>query len=654
MASSQKTLQFFPYCLLCLLSALTTVQASEMGPDYVLDMDIEDLMTVEVISVSKYGQLLKDAPAAVTVIDREQIRNSGMEELPELLRLAPGMQVIRSDAGGWFASARSLFFGANGKMLVMADGRSIYSQDAGSVIWQNQSFFLEDIDRIEVIRGPGGTTWGYNAVYGIVNIISRPVRETQGFLTDTLVGSDGNLVLQSRYGGQIGENLFYRLFIGGSDRDQFENPNGTPVHDMLKKRTGGFRLDYSPSSTTSLILEGAVHLSTDDFSDSENRHKNHFLSTRVSHSLTPGMDIEFQGYYNRSRDIYYKTDFGQGYGVTIEDISSELHLDWRLAGRNRIVAGGGLKYSVFMPEDGFFIDFLNNREVWHFSNIFFSDELTIIPDRLWLTGGVKLEHNSKSNLDWQPNIRLLYKSGSTQSIWMALSRALKMPDYQEAANYIENYPEIDPDTGETRDITVVWTGQPLKNEKFISYEIGYRTQLTSVFSTDIAFFYNKSTNVSTYDFNEESPDVFVSFFKYNNTSSAYGSEISFTCKPEKPWSATASYSYLNNRLSYSATNNTDKIHIHRLQFHANYRFSEKLNLNSHFYWNSEVSLGNTSTPEYMRMDLGLTYRLSDTIILSLTGQNLLDNTHREIDDTVFSFYNTEIPRTVLLNFTLNL
>lgn len=652
MTPLKKSLHFF-LCLLWLCS-LPTVQASETGPDYVLDMDIEDLMTVEVISVSKYGQLLKDAPAAVTIIDREQIRNSGMKELPELLRLAPGMQVIRDEAGNWFASARSLFFDANGKMLVMVDGRSVFSQDAGSVIWQNQSFFLEDIDRIEVIRGPGGTTWGYNAVYGIVNIISRPARETQGFLADTLVGSDGNLVLQSRFGGQIGENIFYRLFLGGSDRDQFENPNKEPVHDMLKKRTGGFRVDYSPTSATSFIVEGAVHRSTDDYPNSENRHKNHFLSTTLSHSLTSDIDLEFQGYYNRSSDIYYKTDFDQGFAVTIEDSTAEFHIDWRTAVNNRFMAGAGLKYSVFTPEDGFAVDFLNNREVWHFSNIFLSDEYALIPDKLWLTAGVKLEHNSRSDLDWQPNIRLLYKSCPAQSMWLALSRALKMPDYRDAATYVENYPAFDQNTGEIRDITVTWTGQPLKNEKFTAYEIGYRAQLTPVFSTDIAVYYNESTNVSSYGYVEPSPDIYSVFYRYDNTSSAYGSEISFTWKPEGPWSATAAYSYLANKISYSEENYTEKTCIHRLQFHVNHRISDNLILNGHLYWNSEESIGSTILPEYLRMDLGVQYRLTDSMKLSLTGQNLLKKTHREIDDSVNTFYNTEIPRTLLLNFTVNL
>jgi len=630
------------------------LSAAEIEPEYILDMDIEDLMSVEVVSVSKYGQLLKDTPAAITVIDQNQIKNSGFVEIPEILRRAPGMQIIRTEAGNWIASARALSFDASGKMLVMVDGRSLFSQDAGTVIWPSQTLLLEDVDRIEVIRGPGGTTWGYNAVNGVVNIISKSSKETQGFLADTTVGSDGKLIVQSRLGGHVGDNIFYKLYVGASDQDQYGNPGGEPVSDMLKKRTGGFRLDYEPSGKSLLTVEGGAQQSTDDFLERENFHETRFFSGKWTQAITEDMDVELFSYYDKSYDVYGRDAFSKGYGITIENITTEFHADWRTGKDNRLMAGGGFKYSVFTPEDGIFYSFLDSRETWYFNNVFFSDEYAILPDRLWLTGGMKLEHNTKSDLDWQPNIRLLYKASPTQSIWAALSRALKIPDYQTAAKYSWEYSVYDQNSGESRQIASYWTGEPLKNEKLTAYEIGHRAQLTATLSSDIALFYNKSTNVSSVDAVELASDEFSYFLKYDNESSAYGSEIALTYNPEGAWSATASYSYLYDEFKYANPIDNHNTHIHRLQLHTQYRPVDHLSLNGHLYWNSEAEINTYKLPSYLRMDLVLTYRLTQSVELSLAGQNLLESEHNEIENSIYRLYNTEIPRSIVFNLKVKL
>jgi len=617
-------------------------------------MDIEDLMSVEVVSVSKYGQLLKDTPAAITVIDQNQIKNSCFTEIPEILRRVPGMQVIRGDAGHWIASARALSFDSTGKMLVMVDGRSIFSQDAGEVIWSSQTMFPEDVDRIEVIRGPGGTTWGYNAVNGVVNIISKSSKETQGFLVDTTVGSDGKLNVQSRFGGHVGDTVFYKLYVGASDQDQYGNPGGEPVYDMLKKRTGGLRLDYEPSSKSLLTVEGGVHQSTDDVLDWEDLHETRFFSGRWTEAIAKDIDFELFSYYDKSHDVYGKDAYNQWYGITIEDITTEFHVDWRTGKDNRLITGGGFKYSVFTPEDGIDYTFPDSRETWYFYNVFFSDEFAILPDRLWLTGGMKLEHNTKSDLDWQPNIRLLYKASPTQSIWAALSRALKIPDYVTAAKYEWEYFIYDQNSGETRQITSCWTGEPLKNEKLTALEIGHRAQLTATLSSDVALFYNKSTNVSSVGAVELASDEVSYFLKYENESSAYGSEIALTYNPEGAWSATASYSYLYDEFKYANPIDSHNTHIHRLQLHTQYKPVDSLSLNGHLYWNSEAKINTYKLPSYLRMDLVLTYRLTQSVELSLAGQNLLESEHNEIENSIDRLYNTEIPRSIVFNLKVKL
>ncbi len=263
------------------------VGALETDPDYLLDMDIEDLMAVEVSSVSKYTQPLLDTPAAITVIDNEDIKRSGFKEMAEVMRLAPGMQVLREDEAYYHISARSIPFDGKRKMLVMSDGRSIFSQDTGTVSWLAQSFILDDIEKIEVIRGPGGTAWGYNAVDGVVNITSKKPEQTQGVLADVSAGTEGHTLFQTRVGGKFSKNSFYKVYLSGSRQDRFDDPGGSGITEDLEKGKGGFRMDFHTSDKDLVSLEAAMaRTEYDQTFDSSDTYDEKFVKGEWTHSMS--------------------------------------------------------------------------------------------------------------------------------------------------------------------------------------------------------------------------------------------------------------------------------------------------------------------------------------------------------------------------------
>ena len=265
-------------------------------------MDIEDLMRVEVTSVSRYNQLLLDSPAAVTIIDQDQIRQSGLRDMPEILRLVPGMQVARQSASLWYASSRSFPDQGIDKMLVLFDGRSIYSEDVGQVYWSNQSFFLEDIDQVEVVRGPGGTYWGYNAVNGVINILSKKVKDTQGVFVDAGVYDDGSTFAQARYGGKLNPNAHYRFFYDTKDRSSFQTVAGEDANDKLRSFNTGFRIDFEPDPATCLTVEGTLGEGRDGDAwspvDSTFTYNEGHIRSRLDHRIDTNLDFRAQLYYS--------------------------------------------------------------------------------------------------------------------------------------------------------------------------------------------------------------------------------------------------------------------------------------------------------------------------------------------------------------------
>ncbi|MCP4694536.1 MAG: TonB-dependent receptor plug domain-containing protein, partial [Desulfobacterales bacterium] len=245
--------------------------------------------------------------------DNTMIQRSGLRHLPEILRLAPGLQVVRFGANAWTVSARSMPSLGGNKLLVLSDGRSIYSEEISTVLWEAQDYCLEDLERIEVIQGPGGAIWGFNAFDGVVNIITKKAKETQGGVVDAGVDNRGSAFFQTRYGGRIKENLFYRLYYAGATLEEFETPAGYPAEDWLKRSKFGLRFDVEPAAGSLLFLDAAISLGSarDEFSPGKNSFEDKYLHGRYELAVSRNLDFGFQAYYNANDQVYGKTSFGE-------------------------------------------------------------------------------------------------------------------------------------------------------------------------------------------------------------------------------------------------------------------------------------------------------------------------------------------------------
>ncbi len=617
--------------------------AASPKPEKFIDMDIEDLMAVEVTSMARYVQNLFDTPGAITVISKEDIQRSGLKEMSEILRLAPGIQVLRSNEATTFVSSRSMPIEGQRKMLVMVDGRSIFSQDTGTVNWEAQSFMIEDIDRIEVIRGPGATSWGYNAVDGVINIITQPPKKTQGVLLDLTQGSRNGKILQTRLGGAFSENAFYRVYFMGSWLDAFDNPDGPVLGNELTRRKSGFRIDLNPRQDHTLTLEAAVsETDYDQVGDYNDVLKEKFIKTDWTAWLGNDTSLKVLIHYDDNDKAYGTINNQDSFSIGIEEFYSDVQVDFYVGQRHHVVVGGGYKFTRFTPRDGYGITFHETRQQWNNYNGFVSDEISLIEDKFWLTLGVKVEHNTITKSGFHPSLRMLYKPAPDQRLWFSVSRALRPPDFRDAAPrtlFLDRWNEYHE-----------YTIGPLKDEEMIAYEAGYRIRTNSGIDFELALFYNDYSRLLNLDAMQTGPQVWEVFNTYDNSITAYGTEFSVSWKPLDKFSLTGSYAYLYNEfvlngLSWHSREDND---ISRIQLHAHLDAADHISFDTHLYWNNAYRFFGTKIPDYLRLDLGITWALSDNAEISLFGQNLLDPGHKEMDSLFNGAYHAEIPRNLQL------
>ncbi len=629
-----KKILFFGLALFLAALSFPWIQPGALGgdiePKYILDMDIEDLMKAEVTSVSKYGQLLLDAPAAITVLDDAMIQRSGLRHLPEILRLAPGLHVVRFAANDWTVSARSMPSMNGNKLLVLSDGRSIYSEVFSTVLWEAQEFLLEDLYHIEVIQGPGGAFWGFNAFDGVVNIITKKAKETRGGVVDAGVDYRGSAFFQTRYGGRIKENLFYRLYYAGATLEEFETPAGDPAHDWMKRSKFGLRLDLEPAGGSLLFLDAAILKASGGgrFPSSETTIEDAYLHGRYDLAVNRNLDLGFQAYYDTNEQVYGKTSFGEALSQAVENVDAEIEMEWRIGDRHRVAAGAGFRYSSFNTTGGHEVEYDDPRKDLLRYNLFLSDEIELAPGRLWCTLGAKVEYNDLTGHGLHPGARLLYKPTPSQSLWASVSRALRTPDYSESAARVYN-----PVWG----FSSTFTGKPLEDETITSYELGHRIQLSTDLSSELALFYNIQDNLLSPILVTDSSGAVVLSNQYGDEIQAHGAELTVNWLVLESWMLRGSGSYLH--MTYDTVGeefmgvvSAPRLNKHdrwQFQLHSRYDPSEYISFDAHFYYGSDLTDVLFWNPRSFRVDLGLTWRISEMLEFSLVGRNLFDSLLQE-------------------------
>jgi iron complex outermembrane recepter protein len=626
----------------CVLAITCVAQQTDIS-----ELSLEDLMNIEVTTVGKREQRLSQIPAAVYVITQDEIRRSGATNIPDALRLVPGIEVAQIDNTNWAISIRGANSISSNKLLVLIDGRSVYYPTYSNVFWDVQDTVLEDIDRIEVIRGPGASLWGANAVNGVINIVTKRAEDTQGALVSAGGGNYDHAFGAVRYGGAIGNAGHYRAFSKFSLRDNLVPLPASLLDGQSRMLRGGFRADLNLSAENSLTLQGDIYqgvspqavygsvltrsplVTKDDLSvDGGN------VLLRWKRRLRGGSDTAIQVYYDRSRhpDILL-TQFHE-----VLDFDFQHHLRFE---RQDILWGGGFR-NTRQASQGTWELSLNpsGRRLSLFGG-FFQDEIALVRNRLTLTTGVKVERNDYSGVEVQPTLRLLWTPTQRQSVWASVSRAVRLPCVWDKAIVmtIPDYPLPDG----TQTFATLSKNASLRSEELLAYELGYRAQPAKRLSLDVAGFFQRYNHLTTLLQNEpffsitpSPPHVTIPHVLSNlRNGNTYGVEISSNYTPLDWWKISGSYSYLRQithniapgKIVYSFPNQDGDDPRNQFQLHSYLTLPHSLEVDTGLYYVG--ALVGQGVQSYRRLDARLGWRPNHSLELSVGAQNLLEASHYE-------------------------
>ncbi len=411
--------------------ATNTTPPAVEGPAAYKKMSLEELMNQDVTSVSKEPEPYAQAPAAIVVITHDEIHRSGASSIPEALRLADNLEVAQKNSHDWGISARGFNADLGNKLLVLVDGRTVYTPLFSGVFWDVQDYLLEDIDRIEVISGPGGTLWGANAVNGVINITSKSAKDTQGLYVEGGGGTELRDFAAVRYGGTLGSNVFFRVYGKYSDRGNEVFSNGNPANDSWSQGRGGFRLDADGSPGNLFTLQG------DFYDGNENEEAGGSAGVaggnilgRWSHTLSDDSDLSLQLYYDRTHLADPEPGVGLESAGTLTDDLDTYDLDFQhhfhLGQRNNIVWGLGYRFTHDVDNNAPAFQFLPSVLDQSLYSGFVQDEI-MLHEKLFLTLGTKVEHNDYTGFEVEPSGRLQWNVTTKQLLWGAVSRAVRTP-----------------------------------------------------------------------------------------------------------------------------------------------------------------------------------------------------------------------------------
>lgn len=615
-------------------------------------LSIEELMQLQVITASKKPQAVWDVPAAVYVISGEDIQRAGANSIPEALRLVPGVHVATIDASKWAVAVRGFNGRYSNKLLVLIDGRSVYTPFFSGVYWDAQPpLFLNEVERIEVVRGPGAALWGANAVNGVINIITRSAKDTQGTLVVTGGGLEERAFGGVRVGGQLGANAYYRIYTLYYQRDRLKQDEAdTFNYDDWRVRRGGFRVDWYPSSTESLTLQGEAY------------------SGRAGQRLRlPAFDIgnyrlvddryTLSGYYlmgswryqnNRTENtLNLQIDHYSRSPIEITENRDTLRAEWRQRIRrlpkHDILWGVEYTYTRDRTQ-GRYMRVSPDSKTDQIIGFFVQDDIQLNEQGI-LTLGSKVEHNSYTAWEIQPNMRLLWKYNPNTVLWAAVSRAVRMPTRAERTIAIDAYYE-----GTTQEgiplFSRIYGSNGFQSEQVVAYELGGRFHPSHEVSLDLSAFYNIYRNLRSFEpanpFLETSPaphiiiPVYMSNKLHGHT---YGFELATNWQVNSSWSLKFGYANITYRLKH-APDSRDPFKLHSDSTSNTPR--HQWNLVSHLKlpsgWYADAYLffadrlvGMDFIPAYYRLDLSLGWRAKQNLEFHLYLQNLLRRKKREFE-----------------------
>ena len=656
------------FSLFSIFSSSISLAENSNNNEY-LDMDITQLMQMKITSVAKKTQNLSDAAAAIYVVSGDDIHRSGVTSIPEALRMVPGLQVARIDANKWAITSRGFNGNFANKLLVMIDGRTVYSPSFAGTYWDAQGTMLDDIDRIEVIRGPGATVWGANAVNGVINIITKKVQDTQGGLVSAGTGNHEQFVGGTRYGAKFGESVYGRAYVTYHAQDSFvlyeTEQDASDDWDSLR---GGFRLDGEYGDKNSWTVQGDI------YSNNENQILYPVWSSTMPYISQVDDDFKSSGWNILSRwqkkisatdswtiQTYY--DYTERDEAILKQTHKTFDFDLQhaclLGERNSMVMGLGYRSITSDYENTFSFTINPAHGSYDLFSAFIQDEITLISDQLWFTLGTKWEHNDFTGHEIQPNGRLLWKMTDKQRIWAAVSRAVRTPaQFEIGGNLVVG---VDPTSPPFPRVVSMSANSDYDAEELIAYELGYRWLPMANLSFDLTLFYNdyeqlQSPGAAT------SPTISIENIMQGST---HGVEFLANLKPFDWLEFQMGYTYLKIDLDIDATSakpNLDDITSeispqHQASLRTTVDINENIQFNLLMRYVGELQSSKNITSrkdiqvdEYIALDATISWKPKKNIELMLVGQNLLDDAHLEYASE-FATLSTEIERSVYGKFT---
>jgi len=582
-------------------------------------MSVEELMDIQVTSVSKRPEKLSEAASAIQVISAEDIRRSGATNLPQALRLASNLEVAQIDSRQWAITARGFNNVFADKMLVMIDGRSVYTPLYAGVYWDVQDTLIEDIDRIEVISGPGATQWGANAVNGVININTKSAKDTQGGLVVSELGSELRDTVALRYGGQLGRGLYYRLYGKYFERDDSVRPNGREAADAWRTGQGGFRIDWEKAAGETITVQGDIYTGAIGRTGPEDvTVSGGNTLARWTRSWSDTSQLKIQVYYDHTH-----RQIPRSFVQTLDTYDFDLQHSVTLAGLHAIVWGLGARRVEDDIQNTPANAFLPAQVGRTWFNAFAQDEMTIHRE-IHLTLGSKIEHNDYTGYEVEPSGRLAWAPTKNQTIWGAVSRAVRTPSRIDRDLY-------SPATPPYR----ISGGPHVRSEKLLAYELGYRVQVDPQLAFSLATYYNRYDDLRGVE-PLNPPTPFPVEVSSGLEGESRGGELSADWKATRRWRIHAGYTEMrvaSNPQPGSRDLATDRNTAHDPKHQVLVRVFWDLSA----AWESDFDLryigpiDNQRVPGYTEANVHLGWSPTGRWELSVVGENLLHDQHAEFN-----------------------
>jgi len=605
---------------LCLFLIAPDLIAQETDVKKLKALSIEELMNIEVISLSRSPQKLSENASGILVITNEDIRRSGATNIPEALRLAPNLQVSQLNSGAWVISARGFNTVFANKLLVLIDGRAVYTQLFGGVLWDLQSVLLEDVERIEVISGPGGALWGANAVNGIISIITKRARDTQGLMITGAGGDFMKMHVGARYADSIGKTTFYRVYAQHSERNGTFLPDGTRNIDSWRNTQVGFRLGLYPTKDDQFAVQGDLNIGNRETTEGSGFDAQNVLA-RWNHKVDETSNFTVQLYYDR----YWTND-----PLTLADEMKTFDLDFQyklaIRSRHNIVWGAGYRHVADHVYNKTFVGLLPEKRMMPIYSAFIQDEISLT-EKTKLTVGSKILHTVFSGFEAQPSVRLAFSPNSRNTVWAAASHATRPPTRFDVDYYLPLEPQ-------PSNIPSVAGGPNFESEKMDALEAGYRVEPSSRIMLSLASFYNIYNDLYSV---EALPGTQTYQIQNGSEGSTWGAEFSGTCQVTTGWRLRGGFTYFakdihakEGHLHDPSYLSNDARHHLVLQSMLNLPLNLKLDIVARYMDYIPASFATARIPEYATADARLAFNYR-SMEISVTAQNFVRGRHSEFD-----------------------